>query len=455
MSPGPVVRTWEIGPERREEFVALGRRPSRFFPHATLHLPKPGPDGYKLALRMCGAPAPGALWEIVLHAAPPVVAEFPPELFFDRDLVWHEQHFGRVGQIATADVVLAGPDLWSMAHVADVVQRIGRRREHKTRIEKRFKGWHDMLLNALLAFAVERGARRILLPTSGLAMENTDPKRTVEAELFERTYDRDVARLYHVTRAGRWWELDVAANRDRLVEPRPRETPLEERRVVCVCHDVEAGLGHRGIDEALAARADAAWRERVAAMLEVERAAGVRATYNVVGSLLGAVREEIERDGHCLAFHSFDHAIDREPGAPPQLERCRRLDYRLKGYRPPQSVITPELSDENLLFHNFEWIASSTRSLGVDQPVLRDGLVRIPVHLDDHRLHRDGLDFDRWEQEALAAVENGGVTVLSLHDCYADLWLERYPAFLRRLGSLAALRTLDEVAAEVTLRAAA
>jgi hypothetical protein len=277
----------------------------------------------------------------------------------------------------------------------------------------------------------------------------------VGPELFERIYDRDVARLFEVTRAGRWWALDVAANRHRLVEPRPRETPGEARRIVCVCHDVEAGLGYRGIDEALADRADAAWRERVAAMLAIEREAGARVTYHVVGRLLDAVREEIERDGHCLAFHSFDHAIDRDAGAPPQLEHCRRLDYRLKGYRPPQSVITPELSDENLLFHNFEWIASSTRSLGVDQPVLRDGLVRIPVHLDDHRLYRDGLDFDRWEQQALAAVETGRVTVLSLHDCYADLWLERYPAFLRRLGSLAALRTLDEVAAEVTVRAAA
>jgi hypothetical protein len=396
-----------------------------------------------------------ALWEIVLYADPAVVAEFPPGLFLDRDLVWHEQHFGRPGQVATANVVLAGAEVWSMVHIADIVQRIGRRREHKTRIENRLEGWHDMLLNALLAFAVERGAERILLPTSGLAMEHTDPKRTVGEELFERVYDRDVHRLFDVTQVGRWWALDVAANRERLVEPRVRETPVEAPRTVCVCHDVEAGMGHRGIDEALADRADAAWRERVAAMLAAEREAGARATYNVVGELLDAVRAEIEGAGHCLGFHSFDHAIDREPGAPSQLARCRRLDYRLKGYRPPQSVITPELSDENLLFHNFEWIASSTRSLGVEQPVLRDGLVRIPVHLDDHRLYRDGLEYDRWEEQALAAAETGPTTVLSLHDCYADLWLERYPAFLARLGSLAALRTLDEVAAEVTLRAAA
>ena len=41
--------------------------------------------------------------------------------------------------------------------VSDVVQRIARRREHKTQIEKRFEGWPHMLLNAVLDFAREQG----------------------------------------------------------------------------------------------------------------------------------------------------------------------------------------------------------------------------------------------------------------------------------------------------------
>ena len=46
-----------------------------------------------------------------------------------------------------------------------------------------------------------------------------------------------------------------------------------------------------------------------------------------------------------------------------QLPRCREVDYRIKGYRPPRSQITPELSDRNLLFHNFEWLASMMAEL--------------------------------------------------------------------------------------------
>ena len=44
------------------------------------------------------------------------------------------------------------------------------------------------------------------------------------------------------------------------------------------------------------------------------------ATYCVVGSLLSEVRDGLESDGHALAFHSFDHRLDRDD----QLRRCRR-----------------------------------------------------------------------------------------------------------------------------------
>ena len=47
--------------------------------------------------------------------------------------------------------------------------------------------------------------------------------------------------------------------------------------------------------------------------------------------------------------------------------RVATIDYRIKGYRPAQSRITAELTDANLAFHNFEWLASSRYSLG-DHP---------------------------------------------------------------------------------------
>jgi hypothetical protein len=455
-NPGDAVIRWrELGRERLGEFMAKGHRERSFFPHRALFLERPGPDGYKLARGMCGEPGPDQLWEIVLFAEEEVLQEFPGDLFFDRELVWHGQHLGRPGHIAYADVVVARDDMWSMSHVSDLVQRIGRRREHKTRIENRFKGWPDMLLNALLAFAAERGLRRLHVPTSRLQMKHTDRKRTVQPELFERVYDRSVNRLLRTRLAGDWWVVDIEANRDRLVMPSVREEPLRRQPTVCVCHDVEAGLGHVGIDEDLVERAARSWRASVSAMLEREAAAGIQATYNVVGRLLPEVRAEIEAGRHCLAFHSYDHRL--LPGALrlDQLSACRRLDYRLKGYRVPRSRFTPDLSDENVLFHNFEWVASSVRSLGFAQPVLRNGVVWLPVHMDDFALYRRGQSFESWREEMHAKLASQPVAVVSLHDCYGDLWLPHYDRLLAELCELGEVRTLDEVAADVLLASSA
>ncbi len=171
------------------------------------------------------------MWLVVLYADESQLAGIPPELFLDPEILWHEQHFWRPGQVAAADVVVTGETVWTMAHQSDLVQRIGRRRELKTVVEARFKGWHDMLLNALLAFASERGARRLCVPTAALAMVHTDRTRTVGPELFERVYDRDVSRLYRAACEGDWWVLDLAANRDRLVEPGKTSEAQSEQRL--------------------------------------------------------------------------------------------------------------------------------------------------------------------------------------------------------------------------------
>jgi peptidoglycan/xylan/chitin deacetylase (PgdA/CDA1 family) len=308
-------------------------------------------------------------------------------------------------------------------------------------------------------------------------MRHTDPKRDVQPELFERVYDRSVNRLLAAQPVGDWWLVDVAANRDRLVAPVVQNEALELGPTICVCHDIEAGLGHEGIDEHLARRANESWRKSVAAMLQHERDAGIRATYSVVGRLLADVRPEIEADGHCVAFHSYDHRIDQAEqgsllartaqrlrgrlGAPAggpadavdQLAACREIDYRIKGYRVPQSKITADLSDANLLFQNFEWVASSAFSLGTAEPALRAGIVWIPVHIDEFGLYRDDVDFAGWKAQAVEAAKAHGVAVVSLHDCYAHLWLDGYGGLLESLGALGEFRTLDEVAATVTLAA--
>jgi hypothetical protein len=186
-------------------------------------------------------------------------------------------------------------------------------------------------------------------------------------------------------------------------------------------------------------------------MCETEAALGVRATYCVVGSIMGEVRAGIEANGHCVAFHSFDHHLKRRN----QLPRCRQVDYRIKGYRPPRSMITRELTDRKLLFHNFEWLASSAPSLGTPRPVLRNGLVRLPIALDDFALHSgSGVSFDDWAAGALQLVADSDFTAIGLHDCYAQHWLPHYQTLLERMSGLAELRTLNEVAAEITLGSA-
>jgi hypothetical protein len=214
-------------------------------------------------------------------------------------------------------------------------------------------------------------------------------------------------------------------------------------------HDVERGLGHVAEDPELARRADETGDEALAAMLAAEAAAGVSATYNVVGKLLDDVRSAVERDGHALAFHSFDHSDEGK-----QLPRCRQVDYRLKGYRLPRSRRTPETTDANLAFHNFEWLASSVTTLGTESPRLHNCLVQLPVTLDDFDLYTGQLTYDEWESALLDRVEAAGYTAVGLHDCYSHLWLPRYPELLEKLKALATPRTLDAVAGDVVLEAA-
>jgi hypothetical protein len=433
--------------ERAEEFAACGYERRHFFPHRVYHLPKCGPDAFRLAGWMCGVDDPGAMWEIVLYAQPEVLAEFPPDLFFDDAVNWHQQQFGLPGQVATASLVLTGGTVHSITHVSDLVQRIGRRREHKTRIEKVLKGWNHMLLNAVLEFACEHEARHVRIPAAALAGRHTDRSRKVDLAIFERIYDRTVNSVFSPRAEGEWWVLNVETVRGRIVVPERRLEARAATTAVCICHEVERGLGHRDIEPPFARQADRSSEAALAAMRKIEADLGLRATYCVVGSLLDGLHAELKAERHCVAFHSFDHRLDRDD----QLVRCREADYRIKGYRPPWSRITAELTDRNLLFHNFEWLASSGKLLGIDAPELRNGLVRIPIALDDFPLHRGAMSFGDWEQRALQLISDRDFVAISLHDCYAPLWLDRYRDFLRQVAALGELRTLDEVAAEVTL----
>jgi peptidoglycan/xylan/chitin deacetylase (PgdA/CDA1 family) len=453
------IRFREVARDRLEHLLAAGFRNRHVFPHRLYHLPKSGPDGFDLAKRMRGRCTLEQLWELVLFADAELAGSFPPELFFDPDVAWHQQHFGRAGQVAAAAVVLDGESLYSMAHHSDLVQRIGRRRAYKTEVEKRFGGWHHMLLNGVLAFGVEHGVRRVHVPTADLAREHTDRARKVDRPLFDRVYDRAVTERFPARRIDGWWEIDVGAARERIVMPDLRVETAARERTICLCHDVEAGLGHRETDPSLARAADDGFRAALTEMLAAEGEAGVRATYGVVGALLDDVRPEIENGGHCIAFHTYDHALGGQRAgriavSSHDLERCRRVDYRVKGYRPAPSRIT-RAADEKLVEHNFEWVASPSVSRATVLPVMRRRLARIPLAVDDVDLYKGRTDYARWEREALRRVEASGFAALRLHDCYAWHWLPHYRRFLDQLLERGRLQTVDEVAADLILASAA
>jgi hypothetical protein len=448
---------WEIDESRRAEVVARGFLSRHFFAHRAHYIAKCGPDHLKLARWMIGRAAPDACWEVLLYAEPPALDQIPAWLYFDDDLIWHGQHLGQVGHVASANLVFDGTAVYANALVSDLVQRIARRREFKTRVETTFHGWTHVLLNAVAAFGLRRGVRDLYIPTAALAMRHTDRARTVQPALYQRIYDRAVQIRFDATRHGDWWRVGLAENAHRLVPLRRREAPIREEKAICVVHDTERGLGHEDIDPEFARAAAAAAPRHLDAMLAIERALGQRTTYTVVGCFLNEVRERIEADGHGIAFHSYDHRV-ADPATGPddfQLPRCRRVDYRLKGYRAPRSVITTELADDSLAYHNFEWLASSASSLGTRVPVLERGLVKIAVLLDDFPLYRRVMTYAEWEERVLRLADDHDVVAFGLHDCYADRWLPHYPALLERLGQRAALTTLDQLAGRLMLNSSA
>ena len=178
--------------------------------------------------------------------------------------------------------------------------------------------------------------------------------------------------------------------------------------MICVFHDVE-----EDVDTAVA---PAACRDALVRMLAIERARGARVTYSVLGRLFATKADAIRASGeHALAFHSYDHRVDDRT----QLARVREVDLQVKGYRPPRSVITDELADYALAYWNFEWLLSSAASFGFAAPRLENGIVKIPVHLDDYPLHTRELSLEAWLDRLDAEIRARDFVAVGLHDCYA------------------------------------
>ena len=156
-----------ITEERIGEFLRHGLKKRYFFPHLTYYLAKCGMDALKLSDRMCGEHDPSKVFLILLHAPKHLLKDLPRELFFDDDLIWHQQQFGKEGHIGFAYVVRSGSRLYGLNYVSDIVQRISRRREYKTIVEKRFRGWAEMIFNSIVNFALETGVHALYFAECG------------------------------------------------------------------------------------------------------------------------------------------------------------------------------------------------------------------------------------------------------------------------------------------------
>jgi len=462
----------ELEDAQQDLFLGLGYPRKYVFPHHTYRIPKAAPDALRLANWMLGKEPRIEHFTLLLHAAPERLSGFPADLFLNNDLFIHRQQFGRPGHLAFAALALSGRNLYVLTMVSDLVQRRTRAGKHQYRIRKYFRGWRHMLLNAVLDFAVERGCENVHFPKAKLVMQYTGKRSAASDAFFERLYDKTPTEYYDAASTGDWWRMNVPANRRSIVELVKKREALPNGKTICITHDIERGLGHREFDEAIARRMDRAAPTYLARMLDAEHRATCRATYCVVGSILEEVREPIEKGGHCLAFHSYDHVsqekafwqklplrklriflLSRLRGYPTaiQLKLCRQVDYALRGYRPPNSVLTKEHAINNLKYFNFDWLASSEDSLGVKMPTFRDGIVFIPILFDDFPLFRGDCSYSQWQARAVSLIDKRAFTAFGLHDCYAEHWLPRYLELLEQVRTMGETKTLEDVANEIFL----
>lgn len=370
--------------------------------------------------------------------------DLPNELFWHPEINWHHQQLGVKGLIAAAGLWIRNSEATITTVQSDVCQQLYRhvdlKRAHKTQVETHFKHWYAVLFNAVLDFCSLRGLSVLYSPTGHQIVGNT--RKKVVPDLFLRIYDYPPSR-YVCRRTSYYnsecWEIPVEVNAPRVARLREARTipkrGASHRRKICIFHDVE-----EDVDTTISA---AECSDNLNRMLQIEKEFGLDATYDVLGSLLARKKKTIQASNprHSIAFHSFNHRLEDLK----QLDQCRNVDLRVRGYRPPRSRITAELTDYNLTFSNFEWFASSAYSFGFDRCKLENGLVKIPIDLDDHPLFTGQVGYEYWERNLLKHAREKQFLAFGLHDCYAGLWLTRYPQLLHKLAEIGDFVSADEL----------
>jgi hypothetical protein len=427
-----------------DTFSAKGLAPRELFRHHVAAVPKPYPDAQLILERRGMSPRLLQTGQFVqLNVYTTEFYDLPEELFADPEINWHNQQLGRKGLIAAAGLWIKDSAVIISTLQSDLCQQLYRhsrlRQCCKTRVETHFKYWYAILVNAILDFCLDAGISVVYYPTGRQLARET--KKHIITDLFLRIYDYANAAYLcrNIIRDGaEYWEISVRTNIERIsrlvVDP-GIVAKTREFLNICVFHDIEEDVDTR-ISPVECAR-------NLTTMLEIEKAFGVNATYNVLGLLLHRKRDEIQTSNphHSVAFHSFNHNLDDTT----QLQQCRRIDLRVRGYRTPKSRITSELSDYALTYFNFEWLASGASSFGHPDPRLQNGLVKIPIHCDDYPLATKRMDYLQWEAELLGLAHGRRFVAFGLHDCYAHEWLEHYPRLLSALAQIGKFVTADQI----------
>jgi glycosyltransferase involved in cell wall biosynthesis len=432
-------------------FAKHGLARREVFGHVAIALPKAYPDS-QLLLEKRGMPrhvvAAGRFAQINLYTTDSY--GLPDELFWHPEINWHHQQLRLKGLIAAAGVWLRENTATITTLQSDLCQQLYRhsrlRNTCKTQVETHFKYWYAILFNAVLDYCAVTGLSVLYSPTGEQIIGNTI--KDITPDLFLRIYNYP-EKHYQCHRMKRgdaeYWEIPVDANLSRLVRLRPSgptaRTGSTSRPQICIFHDIE-----ENVDTDISA---AACVDNLGQMLAIEKDFGVEATYDVLGTLLERKRSEIwaSNPRHSIAFHSFNHRIENLT----QLQRCREVDLRVRGYRPPRSKITAELKDYNLTFLNFEWLASSAFSLGFDSCKLENGLVKIPIDRDDYPLFTGAVGYEQWERNLLERASEKQFFAFGLHDCYAELWLAMYPQLLQKLREIGDFVSADAVCDRIFL----
>src|SRR5207248_4613097 len=69
----------------------------------------------------------------------------------------------------------------------------------------------------------------------------------------------------------------------------------------------------------------------------------------------------------------------------------------------------------------------------------------IPIDRDDYPLFTGAVGYEQWERNLLERASEKQFFAFGLHDCYAELWLARYPQLLQKLREIGDFISADAV----------